>query len=92
MLFKFGGTNADNANKSIHYPAVERLKAIRRTIATQESLPAYLVFTNEELAVGINLGKICEGDYAGHAQCPIALALPGIVQKERTRYMSRPHP
>lgn len=29
----------------------ERLKAIRRTIATQESLPAYLVFTNEELAL-----------------------------------------
>lgn len=29
----------------------ERLKAIRRTIAGQESLPAYLIFTNEELAV-----------------------------------------
>lgn len=29
----------------------DRLKAIRRTIAAQESLPAYLIFTNEELAV-----------------------------------------
>lgn len=29
----------------------ERMKAIRRTIATRESLPAYLIFTNEELAV-----------------------------------------
>lgn len=29
----------------------ERMKAIRRAIATQESLPAYLIFTNEELAV-----------------------------------------
>ncbi|MBO5591566.1 MAG: HRDC domain-containing protein [Prevotella sp.] len=38
----------------------ERMKAIRRTIATQESLPAYLVFTNEELAVLAQLPAVNE--------------------------------
>ena len=38
----------------------ERMKAIRRTIATQESLPAYLVFTNEELALLAQLPAVNE--------------------------------
>jgi len=38
----------------------ERLKAIRRTIATRESLPAYLVFTNEELALLAQLPVVSE--------------------------------
>ncbi len=29
----------------------DRMKAIRREIATQKGVPAYLIFTNEELAI-----------------------------------------
>ncbi len=37
-----------------------QLKAIRKTIAAQESLPAYLVFTNEELALLAQLPVVNE--------------------------------
>ena len=38
----------------------ERMKAIRRTIAARASLPAYLVFTNEELALLAQLPVVNE--------------------------------
>lgn len=38
----------------------ERMKTIRRTVAGRESLPAYLIFTNEELALLAQLPAVNE--------------------------------